>query len=75
MLSVQKRDGSIRLVPFDCPAKNALYPFNEEWSGGDGKMVHNKFVVTDFLGASPKVFTGSSNLAAGGEKADGDNLI
>lgn len=74
-LSVQKPDGSIGLVPFDYLAKNAPYPFNNEWSGGDGNMVHHKFVVTDFNGTAPKVFTGSSNLAAGGEKANGDNLI
>jgi hypothetical protein len=38
-------------------------------------MVHHKFVVTDFNGARPTVFTGSSNMAQGGEKENGDHLI
>lgn len=74
-LAVQKPDGSIGLVPFAYLGEKAPYPFDQEWSGGGGNMVHHKFVVTDFNGKTPKVFTGSSNLAAGGEKANGDNLI
>lgn len=50
-------------------------PFNKEWSGGSGKHIHHKFVVVDFNGSNPAVFTGSSNLAAGGEESNGDNLI
>ncbi len=74
-LSVVKPDGSRGLLPFAYIAKKAPQPFKREWSGGEGNMVHHKFVVTDFNGASPKVFTGSSNLAAGGELANGDNMI
>jgi hypothetical protein len=37
--------------------------------------VHDKFIVVDFNGDNPTVFTGSSNLAEGGEKANGDSLI
>ena len=37
--------------------------------------MHHKFVVCDFNGAKPVVFTGSSNMAAGGEQGNGDNLI
>jgi hypothetical protein len=36
--------------------------------------IHDKFVVVDFNAANPTVFTGSSNLAAGGEQANGDSL-
>jgi hypothetical protein len=36
--------------------------------------IHDKFVVVDFNGDDPTVFTGSSNLAAGGEQANGDSL-
>ena len=50
-------------------------PFREEVSGGSGQVVHHKFVVVDFNGDNPAVFTGSSNLAAGGEKSNGDNLV
>lgn len=32
-------------------------------------------MVCDFNGTSPVVFCGSSNLAEGGEKSNGDNLI
>ena len=50
-------------------------PFREEWSGGMGQVIHDKFVVVDFNDANPVVFTGSSNLAAGGEEQNGDNLL
>ena len=38
-------------------------------------VIHHKFVVTDFNGDNPLVFAGSSNLAAGGEEQNGDNLV
>ncbi|MBV9859090.1 MAG: hypothetical protein JO038_03145 [Alphaproteobacteria bacterium] len=51
-------------------------PFNQVPNiGGIGHQVHHKFVVCGFNGADPTVFCGSSNLALGGEKANGDNLI
>src|SRR5437016_1822955 len=50
-------------------------PFREEWNGGIGQVIHHKFVVTDFNSDSPQVFAGSSNLAAGGEEKNGDNLV
>lgn len=74
-LAVRKPDGSVGLLPFAYLAKNVPEPFRSEWSGNPGNMVHNKFVVTDFNGANPTVFTGSSNLAGGGEKNNGDHLI
>ena len=37
--------------------------------------MHHKFVVCDFNGDKPVVYTGSSNLAQGGEEGNGDNLI
>jgi phosphatidylserine/phosphatidylglycerophosphate/cardiolipin synthase-like enzyme len=63
------------LVPFDYLHKNVPSPFSAEISGGMGQVIHNKFVVVDFNGGNPAVFTGSSNLASGGESANGDNLI
>ncbi|MGQ0701399.1 MAG: phospholipase D-like domain-containing protein [Panacagrimonas sp.] len=74
-LTVNKPDGSRGLLPFAYIGANAPEPFKREWSGGDGNMVHHKFVVTDFNGARPKVFTGSSNLAAGGERENGDHVV
>ncbi len=50
-------------------------PFNAEISGGVGQVIHDKFVVVDFNGDDPRVYTGSSNLASGGEEHNGDNLI
>ncbi|HVO76200.1 MAG TPA: phospholipase D-like domain-containing protein [Ignavibacteriaceae bacterium] len=40
-----------------------------------GHAIHHKFVVTDFNKDTARVYCGSSNLALGGEKANGDNLI
>jgi hypothetical protein len=77
-LSLEKPDGSRAVLPFAYIASNAPEPFRTEWHGestGQSNMVHHKFVVTDFNGDEPKVFTGSSNLAAGGERTNGDNLI
>jgi phosphatidylserine/phosphatidylglycerophosphate/cardiolipin synthase-like enzyme len=50
-------------------------PFTAEFSGGQGQVIHDKFVVVDFNGDKPAVFTGSSNLAKGGEEANGDSLL
>jgi phosphatidylserine/phosphatidylglycerophosphate/cardiolipin synthase-like enzyme len=50
-------------------------PFEREWSGGAGQVIHHKFVVVDFNDTDPVVFTGSSNLASGGEEDNGDNLL
>ncbi|MEN3223501.1 phospholipase D-like domain-containing protein [Mycolicibacterium porcinum] len=40
-----------------------------------GHEVHHKFVVCGFRSADPVVYCGSSNLALGGEQANGDNLL
>ncbi len=50
-------------------------PFHAEISGGVGQVIHDKYVVVDFNGDDPRVYTGSSNLASGGEEHNGDNLI
>ena len=42
---------------------------------GLGHQIHHKFVICDFNGDNPVVFCGSSNLASGGEQANGDNLL
>ncbi|MCC9598727.1 MULTISPECIES: phospholipase D-like domain-containing protein [unclassified Rubrivivax] len=77
-LTVHKPDGSRGLLPFAWLADNAPVPFKTEWSGdaeGQSNMVHHKFVVVDFNTENPVVFTGSSNLSAGGELDNGDHLI
>ena len=50
-------------------------PFNQVPGVGIGHQVHHKFVVCGFNGKNPVVYCGSSNLALGGEQANGDNLI
>lgn len=50
-------------------------PFKTEWAGGAGMRMHHKFVICDFRTPDAVLFTGSSNLAAGGEEGNGDNLI
>jgi phosphatidylserine/phosphatidylglycerophosphate/cardiolipin synthase-like enzyme len=77
-LTVQKPDGSRGLLPFAFLGENAPDPFKAEWSGNTditANMVHHKFVVTDFNGVHPTVFTGSSNMAQGGEEDNGDHMI
>ncbi|MEA2835363.1 MAG: hypothetical protein QOG66_3565 [Methylobacteriaceae bacterium] len=43
--------------------------------GGVGHQVHHKFVVCGFNSDDAVVYCGSSNLASGGEQANGDNLL
>jgi hypothetical protein len=74
-LAVQSPDGQMgALTSFAALAKNVPQPFQKEFSGGPGMHIHDKFVVVDFNAANPTVFTGSSNLASGGEQANGDSL-
>jgi hypothetical protein len=63
------------IVPFSYLKGKVPPPFEDEYSGGAGMVIHDKFVVVDFNGTHPVVFTGSSNLASGGEVANGDNLL
>ena len=74
-LELRKPDGSIGLVDFAYLASKAPEPFKSEWSGGKGRNVHHKFLVTDFNLATAKVFTGSSNFSPSGEAKNGDHLI
>ena len=64
-----------QLVPFAALIKQVPPPFDKEFSGGQGQVIHDKFIVIDFNDANPAVFTGSSNLADGGETQNGDNLL
>ncbi|MFY9730024.1 MAG: phospholipase D-like domain-containing protein [Candidatus Acidiferrales bacterium] len=63
------------LVPFAALIKNVPPSFNQEFTGGPGQVIHDKFIVIDFNDKNPVVFTGSSNLAEGGEQSNGDNLL
>ena len=51
-------------------------PFSqEEPVPGLGHQIHHKFVICDFNGPDAVTYCGSSNLAQGGEAANGDNLL
>ncbi len=50
-------------------------PFNKEHSLGLAHAIHHKFVVINFNKITARVYCGSSNLALGGEKDNGDNLL
>jgi hypothetical protein len=62
-------------IPFGYLHSKVPKPFRAEIRGGAGMVIHHKFVVVDFNGDDPVVFAGSSNLAGGGEHANGDNLL
>jgi phosphatidylserine/phosphatidylglycerophosphate/cardiolipin synthase-like enzyme len=63
------------IVPFEFLVGKTPPPFKAEATGGSGITIHDKFVVCDFNGPDPVVFTGSSNLSTGGEHQNGDNLL
>jgi phospholipase D-like protein len=74
-LAVQSPNGAMgEVTSFAALTKNVPWPFTKEFSGGAGMHIHDKFVVVDFNAANPTVFTGSSNLSAGGEQNNGDSL-
>ncbi len=50
-------------------------PFNQVPGVGLGHQIHHKFVVCSFNAPNAVVYCGSSNLAEGGESANGDNLL
>jgi len=74
-LSLFKQGKNSGVTSFSFLKKNVTKPFQAEWKGGKGRVIHHKFVVCDFNSDNPVVFCGSSNLAGGGETSNGDNLI
>ena len=84
--TTQRLDGSLKVlksgdpadgtfIPFGYLSGQVPMPFRAEGIAGPGQVIHHKFVVTDFTGDNPQAFAGSSNLAAGGEQENGDNLV
>jgi hypothetical protein len=75
-LAVQRGDGTMgEVADFAYLKSKVPYPFSLEYDPGPGIHVHDKFIIVDFNGENPAVFTGSSNLAEGGEQSNGDSLI
>lgn len=57
------------------PSQVQLPPPFDQVPSPPGHEIHDKFVVCGLNGNDPVVYCGSSNLANGGEKANGDNLL
>jgi len=57
------------------PGKTTLPPPFDQVPIPPGHEIHDKFVVCGLNGTDPVVYCGSSNLATGGEQANGDNLL
>jgi hypothetical protein len=57
------------------PSQVTLPPPFDQVPSLPGHEIHDKFVVCGLNGKDPVVYCGSSNLALGGEKSNGDNLL
>jgi hypothetical protein len=57
------------------PGRTTLPPPFDQVPVPPGHEIHDKFVVCGLNGHDPVVYCGSSNLATGGEGANGDNLL
>jgi hypothetical protein len=57
------------------PGQVTLPPPFDQVPSLPGHEIHDKFVVCGLNGKDPVVYCGSSNLAAGGEAQNGDNLL
>jgi hypothetical protein len=57
------------------PSHVMLPPPFDQVPSPPGHEIHDKFVVCGLNGNNPVVYCGSSNLAAGGEALNGDNLL
>lgn len=57
------------------PGQTTLPPPFDQVPSPPGHEIHDKFVVCGLNGNDPVVYCGSSNLALGGEKSNGDNLL
>jgi phosphatidylserine/phosphatidylglycerophosphate/cardiolipin synthase-like enzyme len=57
------------------PGQVTLPPPFDQVPSPPGHEIHDKFVVCGINGDDPVVYCGSSNLALGGEQANGDNLL
>jgi hypothetical protein len=57
------------------PGQTKLPPPFDQVPVPPGHEIHDKFVICGLNGPDPVVYCGSSNLATGGEEANGDNLL
>ncbi|WP_428338675.1 phospholipase D-like domain-containing protein [Mycobacterium sp.] len=83
-LGISDAPGGVSLYPVGAktgvlvtgkPGTTVLPPPFDQVPTIAGHEIHHKFVVCGFNGDDPVVYCGSSNLALGGEQANGDNLL
>ena len=67
-----KQDG---VLVSGLPGQTQLPPPFDQVPTMKWHQIHHKFVVCGFNGDDPVVYCGSSNLAEGGERVNGDNLL
>ena len=76
-IALYKPGDSLGILVSGKPGQTKLPPpfSQEEPIPGLGHQIHHKFVICDFNGSNAVTYCGSSNLAQGGEAANGDNLV
>jgi phosphatidylserine/phosphatidylglycerophosphate/cardiolipin synthase-like enzyme len=74
-LEVTKPDGTVSVIGTAALRKNLPEPFKTETSGGNGALMHHKFVVIDFDLPSARVYLGSFNFSAAADTSNGENLL
>ena len=74
-LELTKPDGTVSVIGTAALKKNLPEPFKTETSGGNGALMHHKFVVIDFDQPSARVYLGSFNFSAAADTSNGENLL
>ena len=74
-LELTKPDGTVSVIGTAALKKNLPEPFKTETSGGNGALMHHKFVVIDFDQPSARVYLGSFNFSGAADTSNGENLL
>ena len=74
-LELTKPDGTVSVIGTAALKKNLPEPFRTETAGGQGALMHHKFVVIDFDQPSARVYLGSFNFSAAADTSNGENLV
>jgi phosphatidylserine/phosphatidylglycerophosphate/cardiolipin synthase-like enzyme len=74
-LELTKPNGIVSVIGTAALKKNLPEPFKSETSGGNGALMHHKFVVIDFDQPSARVYFGSFNFSAAADTSNGENLL
>ena len=74
-LELTKPDGTVAVIGTAALKKHLPEPFKTETSGGNGALMHHKFVVIDFDQPSARVYLGSFNFSGAADTSNGENLL